>query len=154
MGCRHVSIFYSFSTCSFVVFAVLYLYASPAAKPGNSQINDTEWGEFLHLPGEKFFDFAKIRAEIIRDTEAKTGRNAGMAWSVFPLQLILIMFSAQVSLLYQSTSVSSHQMVACPLQCMRLGSDRLAIFSIDFDACRFTRSNQSAGHLSFLRSLI
>lgn len=39
--------------------------------------NENEWGEFLHLPGEKFYDFTKIRAEIIRDTEAKTGKNAG-----------------------------------------------------------------------------
>jgi len=41
--------------------------------------NEDEWGEFLHLPGEKFFDFNKIRAEIVRDTEAKTGRNAGIS---------------------------------------------------------------------------
>jgi hypothetical protein len=39
--------------------------------------NPNEWGEFLHLPGEKFYDFNKIRAEIIKDTEAKTGKNAG-----------------------------------------------------------------------------
>ncbi|KZT11586.1 uncharacterized protein LAESUDRAFT_642571 [Laetiporus sulphureus 93-53] len=41
--------------------------------------NEDEWGEFLHLPGEKFYDFNKIRAEIVRDTEAKTGRNAGIS---------------------------------------------------------------------------
>lgn len=43
----------------------------------DSQINENEWGEFLHLPNEKFYDFNKIRAEIVRDTEAKTGKNAG-----------------------------------------------------------------------------
>ena len=43
----------------------------------DSQINENEWGEFLHLPNEKFYDFSKIRAEIVRDTEAKTGKNAG-----------------------------------------------------------------------------
>ncbi|CCM05028.1 uncharacterized protein FIBRA_07228 [Fibroporia radiculosa] len=41
--------------------------------------NADEWGEFLHLPGEKFYDFGKIRAEIVRDTEAKTGKNAGIS---------------------------------------------------------------------------
>ncbi|PCH38424.1 hypothetical protein WOLCODRAFT_136265 [Wolfiporia cocos MD-104 SS10] len=41
--------------------------------------NQDEWGEFLHLPGEKFYDFNKIRAEIVRDTEAKTGKNAGIS---------------------------------------------------------------------------
>jgi hypothetical protein len=34
-----------------------------------------EWGEFLHLPGQKFFDFAEIEAEIVRETEKATGRN-------------------------------------------------------------------------------
>ncbi|SPO25863.1 probable VPS1 - member of the dynamin family of GTPases [Ustilago trichophora] len=45
-------------------------------KSGNNQ---DEWGEFLHLPGEKFFDFDKIRDEIVRDTELKTGKNAGIS---------------------------------------------------------------------------
>ena len=40
--------------------------------------NKDEWGEFLHLPGEKFY-FNKIRAGIVRDTEAKTGKNAGIS---------------------------------------------------------------------------
>ena len=41
--------------------------------------NQDEWGEFLHLPGEKFYDFDKIRDEIVRDTELKTGKNAGIS---------------------------------------------------------------------------
>jgi replication fork clamp-binding protein CrfC len=41
--------------------------------------NPDEWGEFLHLPGEKFYDFMKIRDEIVRDTDAKTGKNAGIS---------------------------------------------------------------------------
>lgn len=41
--------------------------------------NPHEWGEFLHLPGEKFHDFQKIREEIVRDTELKTGKNAGIS---------------------------------------------------------------------------
>ncbi|EJD06120.1 uncharacterized protein FOMMEDRAFT_18306 [Fomitiporia mediterranea MF3/22] len=54
--------------------------------------NKTEWGEFLHLPGEKFYDFNKIRAEIIRDTEVKTGRNAGIS----PIPINLRIFSPNV----------------------------------------------------------
>lgn len=41
--------------------------------------NVDEWGEFLHIPGQKFFDFNKIRDEIARETEAKVGRNAGIS---------------------------------------------------------------------------
>ncbi|CCA66869.1 probable ember of the dynamin family of GTPases [Serendipita indica DSM 11827] len=55
-------------------------------------INENEWGEFLHLPGEKFYDFTKIRAEIVRDTEAKTGKNAGIS----PVPINLRIFSPNV----------------------------------------------------------
>ncbi|KAK4226514.1 Dynamin central region-domain-containing protein [Podospora fimiseda] len=41
--------------------------------------NTDEWGEFLHIPGQKFYDFNKIRDEISRETEAKVGRNAGIS---------------------------------------------------------------------------
>lgn len=52
--------------------------ASGATEP-TGQTNEDEWGEFLHLPGEKFHDFQKIRDEIVRDTELKTGKNAGIS---------------------------------------------------------------------------
>ncbi|KAK0530531.1 vacuolar protein sorting-associated protein 1 [Tilletia horrida] len=64
---------------------VLQLINRPATKTeangaeGASGQNQDEWGEFLHLPGEKFFDFNKIREEIVRDTELKTGKNAGIS---------------------------------------------------------------------------
>ncbi|KAL1593027.1 vacuolar protein sorting-associated protein 1 [Nothophoma quercina] len=48
-------------------------------KTSDAESNVDEWGEFLHIPGQKFFDFNKIREEIIRETEAKTGRNAGIS---------------------------------------------------------------------------
>lgn len=48
-------------------------------KDGDSQANADEWGEFLHLPGQKFYDFNKIRQEIVKDTEAKAGRNVGIS---------------------------------------------------------------------------
>ncbi|KAK6498777.1 vacuolar protein sorting-associated protein 1 [Arthrobotrys musiformis] len=41
--------------------------------------NLDEWGEFLHIPGQKYYDFNKIRDEIVKETEAKTGRNAGIS---------------------------------------------------------------------------
>ena len=45
------------------------------AKPGSTASNTDgdEWGEFLHLPGQKFYDFDKIRDEIVRDTNLKCG---------------------------------------------------------------------------------
>ncbi|KAJ7063529.1 Dynamin central region-domain-containing protein [Mycena amicta] len=61
-------------------------------KAGDKASNADEWGEFLHLPGEKFYDFTKIRDEIVRDTEAKTGRNAGIS----PLPINLRIFSPHV----------------------------------------------------------
>ena len=43
-----------------------------------------EYGEFLHMPGQKFFDFNKIREEIVRETETKVGRNAGISPADYP----------------------------------------------------------------------
>ncbi|EGX52611.1 vacuolar protein sorting-associated protein 1 [Orbilia oligospora] len=45
----------------------------------DSAANLDEWGEFLHIPGQKYYDFNKIRDEIVKETEAKTGRNAGIS---------------------------------------------------------------------------
>ncbi|PPQ65318.1 hypothetical protein CVT24_011445 [Panaeolus cyanescens] len=61
-------------------------------KSGDKQANADEWGEFLHLPGEKFYDFNKIRDEIVRDTEAKTGKNAGIS----PVPINLRVYSPNV----------------------------------------------------------
>ncbi|KZO95750.1 VpsA protein [Calocera viscosa TUFC12733] len=54
--------------------------------------NVDEWGEFLHVPGQKFYDFTKIREEIVRDTEVKTGRNAGIS----PVPINLRIYSPNV----------------------------------------------------------
>ena len=45
----------------------------------DKEANVNEWGEFLHIPGQKFHDFNKIRDEIAKETEAKTGRNQGIS---------------------------------------------------------------------------
>ncbi|KAI9851997.1 MAG: vacuolar protein sorting-associated protein 1 [Thelocarpon superellum] len=52
---------------------------SDEVKTTDKESNVDEWGEFLHIPGQKFFDFNKIREEIVRETESKTGRNAGIS---------------------------------------------------------------------------
>ena len=46
---------------------------------GASTSNKQEWGEFLHLPGQKFYDFNEIRTEISRETDRLTGKNKGIS---------------------------------------------------------------------------
>lgn len=46
-----------------------------------------EWGEFLHLPGKKFFDFNEIRNEIINETERETGKNKGISTKSINLKI-------------------------------------------------------------------
>ncbi|KAL1901564.1 vacuolar protein sorting-associated protein 1 [Ceratocystis pirilliformis] len=53
--------------------------ADDISTDGDKAANADEWGEFLHLPGQKIYDFNKIRDEITRETDAKVGRNAGIS---------------------------------------------------------------------------
>ncbi|CAO3653954.1 unnamed protein product [Cunninghamella echinulata] len=78
---------------------VLQLINRPAEQVNGSDVKKTdsdenpdEWGEFLHLPGQKFYDFDKIREEIVRDTELKTGKNLGIS----PQPINLRIFSPNV----------------------------------------------------------
>ncbi|KAL1927326.1 hypothetical protein VTP01DRAFT_3955 [Rhizomucor pusillus] len=77
---------------------VLQLINRPATSQTNgttnsdSDENPDEWGEFLHLPGQKFYNFDKIREEIIKDTELKTGKNLGIS----PQPINLRIFSPNV----------------------------------------------------------
>ncbi|KAJ3351212.1 vacuolar protein sorting-associated protein 1 [Kappamyces sp. JEL0680] len=64
--------------------------ATSPVKPNEN--NDLEWGEFLHLPGQKFHDFDQIRVEIERETEKTTGKNAGIS----PNPINLRIFSPNV----------------------------------------------------------
>ncbi|XP_048492322.1 dynamin-related protein 3A isoform X2 [Beta vulgaris subsp. vulgaris] len=41
--------------------------------------SDEEWGEFLHLPGKRFFDFNDIRREIQAETDKEAGENKGVS---------------------------------------------------------------------------
>ena len=45
----------------------------------DKEANIEEWGEFLHIPGQKYYDFNKIRDEIVKETDSKTGKNAGIS---------------------------------------------------------------------------
>lgn len=38
-----------------------------------------EWGEFLHLPGRRFYDFREIRREIQAETDREAGGNKGVS---------------------------------------------------------------------------
>jgi len=46
-----------------------------------------EWGEFLHLPGRKFFDFNAIRTEIMDETDRLTGKNKGVSKAPIHLKI-------------------------------------------------------------------
>ena len=54
--------------------------------------NADEWGEFLHLPNKKFYNFEEIRNEIVRETDAKTGKNLGIS----PVPINLRIYSPHV----------------------------------------------------------
>ncbi|CAO3668955.1 unnamed protein product [Rhizopus stolonifer] len=69
---------------------VLQLINRPAKESDGE--GQSEWGEFLHLPSQKFFDFDKIRQEIVKDTELKTGKNLGIS----PQPINLRIFSPNV----------------------------------------------------------
>ncbi|KAI9384907.1 hypothetical protein POPTR_012G125300v4 [Populus trichocarpa] len=40
---------------------------------------EDEWGEFLHLPGKRFYDFSEIRNEIQAETAKEAGGNKGVS---------------------------------------------------------------------------
>ncbi|KAH8702008.1 ATP synthase alpha/beta family, nucleotide-binding domain-containing protein [Talaromyces proteolyticus] len=85
---------------------ILQLINKPPAKPQTNGTSETkslegttdtaanvdEYGEFLHIPGQKFYDFNKIREEIVRETESKVGRNAGIS----PVPINLRIYSPNV----------------------------------------------------------
>ncbi|KDP30000.1 hypothetical protein JCGZ_18767 [Jatropha curcas] len=41
--------------------------------------SEEEWGEFLHLPGKRFYDFSEIRREIQAETSKEAGDNKGVS---------------------------------------------------------------------------
>ncbi|PVU87342.1 hypothetical protein BB559_006091 [Furculomyces boomerangus] len=72
---------------------VLQLINIPKTTKADETPSDiVEYGEFLHIPGKKFTDFSKIREEIVKDTELKTGKNAGIS----PIPINLSVYSPNV----------------------------------------------------------
>ncbi|GLT98011.1 hypothetical protein SLE2022_155450 [Rubroshorea leprosula] len=43
------------------------------------KVSDGEYGEFLHLPGKRFYDFSEIRREIQAETDREAGGNKGVS---------------------------------------------------------------------------
>ena len=77
---------------------ILQLYCEGSATTETGATEGLEWGEFLHLPGQKFHDFNEIRNEIQRETDRVTGHNKGLSnrpinlkiFSPFVLNLTLV----------------------------------------------------------------
>ena len=55
---------------------LLQLVHTPANPRSNAP---SEWGEFLHRPGERFTDFEEIRREIDQETNRVTGTNKAVS---------------------------------------------------------------------------
>lgn len=68
--------------------------ASSTKQEGDNKdgTNPDEWGEFLHLPGKKFFNFDEIRKEIVKETDNVAGTNTGIS----PVPINLRIFSPHV----------------------------------------------------------
>ncbi|KAJ1796155.1 vacuolar protein sorting-associated protein 1 [Coemansia sp. RSA 2399] len=75
---------------------ILQLINRPATEKvpedSDSKLDPNEWGEFLHQPGKKYFNFDEIRDEIVDDTEKKTGKHLGIS----PIPINLRVFSPKV----------------------------------------------------------
>ncbi|OAY78372.1 Dynamin-related protein 3A [Ananas comosus] len=48
-------------------------------RPDGAQGDGDEWGEFLHIPGHRFYDFREIRREIQAETDKEAGENKGVS---------------------------------------------------------------------------
>lgn len=44
-----------------------------------SAVQSSEWAEFLHIPGKKFYDFDRVRSEISSETERTCGAGRGVS---------------------------------------------------------------------------
>jgi len=69
------------------------LNKSNDVRPNSSSMEGQEWGEFLHQPGRKYFNFADIRQEIVADTARLTGPTSK---GINPTPIHLKIFSPKV----------------------------------------------------------
>lgn len=51
--------------------------------------NLEEWGEFLHLPNKRFYNFEEIRAEIVRENRRKDREELGHFFGAYQLAYLL-----------------------------------------------------------------
>ncbi len=81
------------------LWQILQLINRPAAEENKEESdkqdagedNKNEWGEFLHLPGQKFFDFNKIFSSVVVEKDNKEcrydwqiiGDETGIAFALF-----------------------------------------------------------------------
>ncbi|GAY67599.1 hypothetical protein CUMW_257820 [Citrus unshiu] len=77
---------------------------------------DEEYGEFLHLPGKRFYDFSEIRREIQAQTDKEAGGNKGVS----DKQIRLKIFSPHV---LDITLVDLPGITKVPLDIMDRGTD-------------------------------
>ncbi|QLL30624.1 hypothetical protein HG536_0A04410 [Torulaspora globosa] len=70
----------------------LHVSDDKANNKSQSEDNAEEWGEFLHLPGKKFYNFDEIRQEIVRETDKLTGPNSGIS----PIPINLRIYSPHI----------------------------------------------------------
>lgn len=54
---------------------------------GGAKKQNTEWGEFLHLPQKRFYNFHDIRGEIERETTRVAGENKGISRNPIHLKI-------------------------------------------------------------------
>ncbi|KAE8719867.1 Dynamin-related protein 3B [Hibiscus syriacus] len=95
-------------------------------KPDGSE---EEYGEFLHLPGKRFYDFSEIRREIQAETDREAGGNKGVS----DKQIRLKIFSPNV---LDITLVDLPGITKVPqIQISKLGCSQLA-GNADPDGCR------------------
>lgn len=71
---------------------ILQLFHLPKQNSDQPLQQDTEWGEFLHVPNKKFYNFKEIKQEIEQETDRLTGTNKGVS----PIPINLKIYSQNV----------------------------------------------------------
>ncbi|KAJ0089838.1 hypothetical protein Patl1_12617 [Pistacia atlantica] len=56
-------------------------------RPRKPDDDGKEWAEFRHLPGKRFYDFTKVRREILAETDREAGRNKGVSENQIGLKI-------------------------------------------------------------------
>ena len=100
-----------------------------------------EWGEFLHAPGRKFYDFSAIRQEIVRETERLVGKNRGIHHTPIHLKV----YSPKVRVMYAyayARTQSTHVNVMFNVLCILLKS--LTSTGVGSDPCGLTWNGQGS----------